>query len=208
MLVWQADQVAADSRRHDVFNLSFQNLPTYLRSTGFADPNSSKGPLQAAHDMSLSLFGWLQANPPYGPAFNNYMKGYRPIDSGWLAPGCYPVVEGLAAKANKFAVTGDISDVVLVDVGGGLGHDCEALRTKYPEVVGRLVVQDLPKVVEQIPAAKHALFEPMAHDFFTPQPVKGAVLAPFTSLFMPTVPSRLRTRIPQWQEYNVLTATE
>ena len=61
---------------------------------------------------------------------------------------------------------------LLVDVGGGVGHQCIALKTRLPHVLGRIILQDLPEVVAQ--AIPMEGVEPMAYDFWKPQPVKGA----------------------------------
>ena len=71
-------------------------------------------------------------------------------------------------------------DVFLVDVGGGLGQDLELLIQKHSYgqgnsyVQGRLVLQDQYEVISQVRgSAPSRMYEKMAHDFFTPQPVKG-----------------------------------
>jgi len=65
-------------------------------------------------------------------------------------------------------------DVLLVDVGGSLGHDLSEFQRKWPDMPGRLVLQDLPAVVEQAQSMSlHPRVEVMPHDFFTEQPVKG-----------------------------------
>ncbi|MCJ1386027.1 hypothetical protein MMC17_009152 [Xylographa soralifera] len=62
---------------------------------------------------------------------------------------------------------------LLVDVGGGAGHDIEMLRKRLIEPrPGTLVLQDSAAVVEK--AAVHESVTTMAHDFFEEQPVKGA----------------------------------
>ncbi|KAJ6186900.1 hypothetical protein N7519_001808 [Penicillium mononematosum] len=38
--------------------------------------------------------------------------------------------------------------VQLVDIGGGLGHDLAGLKRKFPNIPGRLVLEDLPDVIE------------------------------------------------------------
>ena len=45
-------------------------------------------------------------------------------------------------------------------------------RSKYPHVPGRLVLQDLPPVIDSIQQL-HPKIERMKHDFLTEQPVKG-----------------------------------
>lgn len=62
---------------------------------------------------------------------------------------------------------------ILVDIGGGTGHELIHLATRYPELRGRLVVQDIPVVVQGITSLPSGI-EAVEHDFFAPQPVKGA----------------------------------
>jgi hypothetical protein len=70
----------------------------------------------------------------------------------------------------------DSDAVTLVDIGGGFGQAIKKLRGDYPGVEGRFILQDLPKTIKQIDAAEATKegFEPTVHDFFEPQPVKGA----------------------------------
>ena len=42
------------------------------------------------------------------------------------------------------------NDILLVDVGGGKGHDLIKFSTKYPSARGRLVLQDLPSVIQNL----------------------------------------------------------
>ena len=74
--------------------------------------------------------------------------------------------------AEKLAVS-DASSVLLVDVGGGTGHDLVAFKTKHREITGKLIVQDIPAVVKDVKDLPEGV-EAMAHDFFAGQPVKGA----------------------------------
>ncbi len=65
----------------------------------------------------------------------------------------------------------DEKAVTMVDVGGSLGHELLELKKRYPELPGRLVLQDLPETIKGVAETK--VFEPAVHDFFTPQPVEG-----------------------------------
>lgn len=70
----------------------------------------------------------------------------------------------------------DDSSILFVDVGGAMGHQCVAFKQRYPDLKGRVIVQDQPQVISQIqanPLPGFERIEAMAHDFFTPQPVKG-----------------------------------
>lgn len=38
---------------------------------------------------------------------------------------------------------------VLVDIGGGIGHQCALLKSKIPDLIGRVVLQDSESVIER-----------------------------------------------------------
>lgn len=80
--------------------------------------------------------------------------------------------------------------IVLVDVGGGVGHDIIAYKRHFAPS-GRLILQDLPDVLKDAQLAESEGIERVEHDFFTPQTIKGSL---FTSSFPRVNPSR-RTRI-------------
>ena len=63
----------------------------------------------------------------------------------------------------------DQETLVFVDVGG-MGDIGTALKKRYPHLPGRIVNQDLPQVVwdQRLDGV-----ESMAHDFLSPQPLKG-----------------------------------
>jgi hypothetical protein len=64
-------------------------------------------------------------------------------------------------------------DVLLVDIGGGLGHDPIAFKTHFPKLPGNLLLQDLAAVIDSITDLPTGI-QAMPHDFFKPQPVKHA----------------------------------
>jgi hypothetical protein len=61
------------------------------------------------------------------------------------------------------------SPVLLVDIGGGVGHQSRELRSCYPCLEGDIVVQDL-RVSKELELAG---VRGMEYDFFTPQPIKS-----------------------------------
>jgi demethylsterigmatocystin 6-O-methyltransferase len=92
----------------------------------------------------------------------------------WLS--VYPLAQHVTSSEPE--------DVIFVDVGGGVGHQCAALREKYPELTGRVIVQDLGHSIDGQHIATGV--EGMAHDFFHTQPVKGMkipILLPFSPIF-------------------------
>ena len=78
----------------------------------------------------------------------------------------YPIKSQLLAGSTQ-----DSESVFLVDVAGGNGHDISSLRTRFPDLPGRLVLQDLPQTFEDLPLLVN--IEMMPHDMFTEQRIKG-----------------------------------
>ena len=96
------------------------------------------------------------------------MAGYAEGRPSWMDERFYPVEERLFAGMNL-----EVFDVLLVDVGGGRGHDVEKFKETFRGVLGRLVLQDLPGVIENIDNLG-ASIERVPLGFTTPQPVHGA----------------------------------
>ena len=72
----------------------------------------------------------------------------------------------------------DLETPLFVDVGGGVGHQCLALRSRFPDLKRRIILQDLPDVLAR--AAPVEGVERMAHDIWTEQPVRGMRSSPCT----------------------------
>lgn len=51
-----------------------------------------------------------------------------------------------------------------MDVGGGHGHQCIQLGKKYPSLLGRMVLQDLPAAIYKLPSIESVKAE--VRDFF------------------------------------------
>jgi hypothetical protein len=61
---------------------------------------------------------------------------------------------------------------VYVDIGGNIGHQCAEFKEAYPDVPGRVVLQDMAhSIAAALPTPG---VEKMVHNFFEPQPIKGA----------------------------------
>lgn len=98
------------------------------------------------------------------------MAGYRQGKKSWVEPGFYPVDLRLGKEFKTHA-----DAVLLVDVGGGLGHDLKDFKANYPHLPGKLVLQERQEVISQIKELSSGI-EASVHDFFTPQPIKGNLL--------------------------------
>ncbi|KAF2459112.1 S-adenosyl-L-methionine-dependent methyltransferase, partial [Lineolata rhizophorae] len=144
-------------------------LPDYFAERGYVNPTDAyDSPWQFGLQTQKHYFDWLADHPRIQEAFNVTMSAARQI-SGKEWFDVYPVEERLLPKASS------ASDVLIVDVGGGIGHQLLGLKRKFPSLTGRLVVEDLPGVVE--PASQSLAksgIEALGHDFLTEQPIKGA----------------------------------
>ncbi|PYH92255.1 S-adenosyl-L-methionine-dependent methyltransferase [Aspergillus ellipticus CBS 707.79] len=142
--------------------------PQFLQQTDYRNPSDGlHSPFQLGFGTKASFFEFLAQDPVVGAQFNNLMSVYHQGRASWMDPGFYPVqrlLEGVQVGTD---------DVLLVDVGGGKGHDLQEFRTKGPRVPGRLILQDQPAVIAEA-TGLHASIETMAHDFFGEQPIKGA----------------------------------
>ncbi|KAL3459299.1 S-adenosyl-L-methionine-dependent methyltransferase [Aspergillus heterothallicus] len=160
---------------YDTARPSFNGFPTHFKQREYASPQlgSLDGPFQAAHKSNLPFFEWLVANPPNLQHFDSFMSAYRAGKANWYDPGFYPVpermIEGFDASE---------SDVLLVDVGGGRGHDVTFFTERHANHPGKVILQDrepvIAGVLEATAAAPSRAFDAQAHDFFTPQPIKHA----------------------------------
>ena len=139
-------------------------LPEYFEGRGFRNPTDAfDGPFQYAMETKLHFFDWLQLHPKDQKAFNTVM-GISRMNRGDEWYEYYPVEENLGAAG---------SEPLLVDIGGGLGHDLIAFKQKFPHLRGKLILQDLPVVIDDVKGLPSGI-EAMKHDFLKPQPVRNA----------------------------------
>ena len=149
-------------------------LPEYFRKYGYQPPRDEKaGPFQYAWKTDLSAFDWLAQNPEYSENFNTYMTGTpKGGRSHWV--NWFPVRKHILDKAPAQDGGGgddDDATVLMVDIGGGRGHDLDSFIERFPDARGRFVLEDLPTVVADYQDANHRI-EPVKHNFFDPQPIK------------------------------------
>ncbi|KAJ5486764.1 hypothetical protein N7530_001064 [Penicillium desertorum] len=148
-----------------IYDLTFptlSKLPEYLRSHGYANPQDyAQSPMQWA--VGQSQFEWLSSHEEQRELFNSYMASRREGRPMWY--DIYPV-ERLFGHAVPYKDT-----VFLVDIGGNQGHDLGKFRREYGHLPGRMVLQDLPKVVEGV-EGESAGIKVMGYNFMDPQPVK------------------------------------
>jgi len=158
-------------------------MPTFLEQTRYRNTVDSTGPFQFAFKTNLGMFDFLNERPKRLSVFNTFMEGQRLGRIPWFE--YYPVESSL--------YDGLISDdaVLIVDVGGGRGHDLEAFKGVFPRQRGRVIVQDLPNTINEIDYLAPGV-ESMRFDFFTPQPIKGLI----TSRGIYKIADRFRIQVP------------
>ncbi|KAH7236455.1 O-methyltransferase-domain-containing protein [Fusarium tricinctum] len=143
----------------------FRSLPGYLKETAYknpTDPNDCNW--QFMNGSKENLFQSLGANPVAAREFNDAMESHSKYNlTPW--PEVYPT-ETLVADAKP-------DRPLVVDVGGSKGHDLTKFHLRHPDIpAGSLILQDLPDILKELTIAETISVHP--HDFFTPQPVKGA----------------------------------
>ncbi|KAI9725811.1 MAG: hypothetical protein M1828_002440 [Chrysothrix sp. TS-e1954] len=103
--------------------------------------------------------------------------------------GCYPFGKRLASYTGRNVSEEDDNDddhpepPLIVDIGGGNGATLKAIREAKPNLKGRIILSDLPETLGSIPEGfltstdrVELELEAKPHDFWQPQPVKGAGL--------------------------------
>ncbi len=118
---------------------------------------------QKAFDTDLSFFEWLPQHPKHIKSLGHLMALDRPTH--WVDD--YPV-----EKLGSLATSRD--KAILVDIGGGFGQQAVAFRNKFPDLPGRVVVQDIPSTLAGARPVPGIEF--MEYDFFSAQPIADAKL--------------------------------
>ena len=142
----------------------WQHLPKFLKDTSYENiSNVLHSPFQIAHKTDQPAFIWAMGQPELERNFNLWMtathQGQR---------SCFDVF-----PPQKFCADSDEKTILFVDIGGGIGHQSAALKTRLIEaqIAGRVVLQDQRMAIE------HAIptegVEKMEFDFWGQQPIQG-----------------------------------
>lgn len=148
------------------------NFPDWLRSRHYKDPiGIMPTAWTSAIHTDKSPFGWLAENPwalELAQAHMRIQREGRPL-----------FFDALDFE-ERFGQDTTSSTILFVDVGGATGSQSLTLRQRFPDLPGRVLVQDRPEVIAQVKAKleRSAKIEAEVYDMFTPQPVKGLVIPP------------------------------
>ncbi|KAF9873414.1 O-methyltransferase [Colletotrichum karsti] len=150
---------------HELVGPLLRTLPDFLRESGYRNPTDNANcNFQHWQGPDSIFFQYVGTNPKLTGDFNDAMEGNsRGNLTDW--DKVYPT-----EKLLEGAIPGR---AVVVDVGGGKGHDLKKFHLKHPEVAASdLVLQDIPSMLKGV--EKDPAYTTQEYDFFTPQPVRGA----------------------------------
>ena len=142
----------------------WQVLPSFLSDTKYANPSQiTNTPFQRAHKTEEPAFVWAMSQPQLLQDFNLWMTATHEKQKSWL--NVFSMEQFYGQEMSNSTVP------LFVDIGGGIGHQCAALRARFPSMKSRVILQDLPFAIE------HALptegVENTVLDFWGEQPIKG-----------------------------------
>lgn len=148
-----------------------QAMPAFFAENNYQDvTDNTNTPFQKAHNTKLTSFEWLIQQPKQ---FEHLQKIMTALQGSEWTEG-FKLLDDEARKVpSKVSPTDPqpSEKPFFVDVGGGHGHQCIELGKKYPNLLGYLVLQDLPAAVQNLPPIDGVKAE--AYDFFQPQPIIG-----------------------------------
>ncbi|QSZ37336.1 hypothetical protein DSL72_009434 [Monilinia vaccinii-corymbosi] len=140
--------------------------PKFFKEAGYQCPTDPRnGLMQYANQTKLPSFEYFSTVPFIIKNFNTFMGNTMGARCYWV--DWFPVAEQILNGAST-----EKDSVLMVDVGGGRGHDLQALYEKFPNQ-GKLILQDLPHVLEDAEELD-ATIQRCGYDFFTAQPIHGA----------------------------------
>lgn len=116
-----------------------------------------------------SFFQFFAEDENHRRYFDDYMAARRVGLMNWHEVFPFDPLLTKEAKTGPDAV-------LLVDVGGNVGHELASFAHAHKYHPGKLILQDLPQLIEKVEkkGRPKGVDECMGYDFFTPQPVKGA----------------------------------
>ncbi|KAK4502112.1 hypothetical protein PRZ48_005535 [Zasmidium cellare] len=138
-------------------------VPQKLRDNDYRSLTTSTHTVYADIEKKPGSNFWELLTPEQIQTCNTFFPFWNPDHRSWL--DIYPAEERFVRDATK-----DRDAALFVDVGGNTGNQAAAFRRRFPDAPGKVIVQDLEPVLKNAESGIDAI----PHDFFTPQPVRGA----------------------------------
>ncbi|KAK0720760.1 S-adenosyl-L-methionine-dependent methyltransferase [Lasiosphaeris hirsuta] len=150
------------------FNAVFPKLPEYLKThTPKELYDLKKSPFAYAFGKEgMTYYDIIDEDPEKRQLWN---KMIQQMESNMPISGMFPW-DSLKEQVEK-----EPERPFFVDVGGGRGQALLKLQEEIPGTYGgKLILQDLPHVINTLKSEEIPNIEAMSYDIFTPQPVKNA----------------------------------
>jgi hypothetical protein len=147
-----------------------RNLPSYLREHSYSSLGTpGKGNFEQSNDKGFHLSEWLRKEPAAVQAHTDHLDAFTRDRTGWL---------GICSAHGRLSANEQNDRRVYVDIGGSLGRDALMFRRRFPNVNGKTIAQDIPKVIADASKAlpPNSGLELEGADFFESQPMKRADL--------------------------------
>jgi hypothetical protein len=139
-------------------------VPSFLADTNYRNPDNIMDTAGTrALGIKTPIYEWFNTQPHVGQHFGGLMAACNEGRPDFWDPTFYPVRERLGGTASE-------DDVLIVDIAGGEGNDLARFRAAFPDLKGRLILQELAHIVARMDSKS---FEAMEHDWQQPQPIKG-----------------------------------
>ncbi|EKG13728.1 O-methyltransferase family 2 [Macrophomina phaseolina MS6] len=151
----------------DIHDRTFQALPDFLAEHRYQEVNDIRNTVfQKAFDTNLSIYEYLVHHPQLQAHMQDAMKLHQP-EGDWLS--VFPADEIVGNQQTA----PDPARVLFVDIGGGMGQQCIRFRERYPDLAGRVILQDIPQTINRVPKPMPNGIEAVPHSFEDPQPIKS-----------------------------------
>ncbi|KAI1123674.1 S-adenosyl-L-methionine-dependent methyltransferase [Nemania abortiva] len=126
--------------RHDNILLAYLALPGFLRRNRYKLSTSQTETFftRGHNSKPMTLYEWLQHHPTNSQYFHDFMGAHRIGVRTWLDEKAATELMSVLREQDRLGA------VFFVDVGGGLGQQCKLLKSMYPDLQGRVILQDLP----------------------------------------------------------------
>lgn len=156
---------------------AYVKLPEYFRTHTQEDLfDLKKSPF--AYALGLQGLTYYEAISQDPNRFNMFNRTMMQMESQIPVLGMFPFA------TLKDEVEEEQERPFIVDIGGGKGQALLAIQKEAPLGFGaKMILQDRPDVINSLNAEEIPGIEKMAHDFFTPQPIKSASPLGYVSLY-------------------------
>ncbi|KAF8211317.1 S-adenosyl-L-methionine-dependent methyltransferase [Mycena galopus ATCC 62051] len=145
-------------------------LPSHLTQIGFKESTDAGDTVyinMRSNPERLPFFARCRGKPEYQESFVALMANLTTWKQNWTD------YFDTSTLVDETVIANGEKSPIFVDVGGNIGVDVTRFLNKHPDVpAGSLVLQDTEDVIAM--AKVDSRVRVMAHNFFTPQPLRGS----------------------------------